>query len=143
MSEKYQDSNFILDFKVFLKDNIKVLKNNIYIYTTSRKTTFPCVVLSYNNNIEIQEGIDSSRALHFQRVSLNIDVYYKDSENIDSNFEETLKLKDKIVNTIKYSKNYKNLIKTYDSNVPNIDETICRWRLTFEGVVSVKENYLV
>lgn len=143
MSEKYQDSNFILDFKAFLKDNIRALKNNIYIYTTSRKTTFPCVVLSYNNNIEIQEGIDSSRELNFQRVSLNIDVYYKDSENIDSNFEETLKLKDKIVNTIEYSKNYKNLIKTYDSNVPNIDETICRWRLTFEGVVSVKENYLV
>ena len=138
MSE-FDDLTFITNIKNYIKENCDDLKE-VEIFQFPEKPMFPIAIVSTNQAIERPQDLDSARTNKFYSLSINIDVLTKSNNTIKNRYISCITIKNSIINLLKSSDYYHNLILSLDRNIPNLDSQVCRWRLTFEGLIDVKNN---
>ena len=138
----FVDLEFIKTLAQYLKNNISELKQ-CEIYQFPERPMFPIAIISYNQTRERIQDVDSERDKKYLEISLNIEIFTKTTSQETNRYLSGFELKNKIISLIKTSDNYKNLLLTFDRVIPNLDSQVCRIRLTFEGVVNIKQNTIL
>lgn len=139
---EFNDVDFLLQVQELLEAQLGDRVKEVVLYRTRKASEFPCVVLSMQSNVDDTFAIDSSRDNNFANISLTIEVYTK-VEDEKNNFIECMKIKNLVRQYIRQCENLVNLYITLDTTLPNLDSEICRWRLTYNGEVDIKNNKLI
>lgn len=122
------------------QDNYDDLGTEVYIIARAKKekTTFPCIFIdAYSNQ---NTSYDSSTSIHrMSDFTLTFDIYSKDLTNY--NQEDAV---ERIAEILTYGiqNKYKCLRQTLNQPVPNLDTTVSRWQVRFEGVIDNENNVI-
>lgn len=135
------DLAFINELKDSLYENIKSLKR-IELYQLSTKTQFPLLVISYDGINTNQNTIDSSREIKYVNITLSLDFFTTETKE-KNKYESCIEIKNEVISFIANSDKFKNLLLTQDRNLPNFDESYCRWRLNYRATIDCSNNSIL
>lgn len=120
--------------KLLISSNIK----NVVLFNSEKKTQFPLVVIDYGAIRNITSTIDSSRKIKYIDLPIIIEIYVKDKDKERKCFE----IEQNIINCIQNSE-LKNLQLDTSMQVPNLDKTIYRWRISYNATINYENNGII
>ena len=121
--------------KLLISSNVK----NVVLFNSEKKTQFPLVVIDFGVMRNIPSTIDSSRRLKYIDLPIIIEIYTKDKEKEI----KCLEIEQNIINCIQNSKELQNLQLDTSMQLPNIDNTIYRWRLSYNATIDCENNGII
>ena len=121
--------------KLLISSNIK----NVVLFNSEKKTQFPLVVIDFGVMRNIPSTIDSTRRLKYIDLPVVIEIHTKDKEKEKKCFE----IEQNIINCIQNSKELQNLQLDTSMQLPNIDNTIYRWRLSYNATIDCENNGII
>lgn len=139
---EFKDLDFLEDLKDYLQKNISDLKK-CYLFQFPQNTSFPIAILSTDRIVTRLQDIDSLRNIKFFDVTFSIDVFTKQSSEEENKYVSCMKIKNTILDLLKNSDIYRNIILQLDRQLPNLNSEVCRWKLTFNCLVDAKKNIIL
>lgn len=139
---EFKDLDFLEDLKDYLQQNISDLKK-CYLFQFPQNTSFPIAILSTDRIVTRLQDIDSLRNIKFFDVTFSIDVFTKQSSEEENKYVSCMKIKNTILDLLKNSDIYRNIILQLDRQLPNLNSEVCRWKLTFNCLVDAKKNIIL
>ena len=139
---EFKDLDFLEDLKDYLQQNISDLKK-CYLFQFPQNTSFPIAILSTDRIVTRLQDIDSLRNIKFFDITFSIDVFTKQSSEEENKYVSCMKIKNTILDLLKNSDIYRNIILQLDRQLPNLNSEVCRWKLTFNCLVDAKKNIIL
>jgi hypothetical protein len=121
--------------KLLISSNIK----NVVIFNSVKKTQFPLVVIDFGVMRNQVSKTDSSRRLKYIDLPIIIEIYTKDKEKEI----KCLEIEQNIINCIQNSKELQNLQLETSMQLPHLDKTVYRWRISYNAVIDVENNGII
>ena len=115
------------------------LGTEVYIIARNKKQmpTFPCIFIDFPQNSTSSEYSTSSEIQGYTNFTVSFDIYSKDLKNYTQD-DAVERIAEILIDGLQ--KKYFNLRLTLDQPLPNLDETISREQVRFEGVYDNAEN---
>lgn len=126
---------------IFIEDNVYAdLGTEVFIISRRKKEkpTFPCIYIDTNSSENTRYA--SSTSIHrMSDFTLIFDIYSKDLENYSQD-DAVEKIAEVLTNGIQ--RKYHCLRQTLNQPLPNLDETVSRWQVRFEGTMDNSNNFI-
>lgn len=103
------------------------------------KTTFPCIYIDISNSANASRYASSTEIQRYTDFTLTFDIYSKDLEKYTQD-QAVAKIAEILINGIQ--RKYHSLILTLNQYLPNLDETVSRKQVRFEGTMDNKDNFI-
>lgn len=117
------------------------LDAEVYIIASGRKdsTTFPCIYIDIINSSVAQPYSSNTEIQMFTNFTVSFDIYSKNLEKYNQD-DAVIRIAEILVKCIQ--KKYHSLLMTLNQPLPNIDPTVSRKQVRFEGVIDNKDNFI-
>lgn len=121
--------------KLLTSSNVK----NVVLFNSEKKTQFPLVVIDFGVMRNQVSKTDSSRRLKYIDLPIIMEIYTKDKEKEI----KCLEIEQNIINCIQNSKELQNLQLETSMQLPNLDKTVYRWRISYNAVIDIENNGII
>lgn len=108
----------------------------IELFSSKKKTQFPLVVINYGVIRQENSTIDSSRKIKYIVTPIVIEIYTKEIKTCYG-------IEQKIIDCIQNSKKLKNLQLENSMQIPNLDKSIYRWRISYNATINYENNGII
>ena len=108
----------------------------IELFSSKKKTQFPLVVINYGVIRQENSAIDSSRKIKYIVAPIVIEIYTKE-------IKTCYEIEQKIIDCIQNSKKLKNLQLENSMQIPNLDKSIYRWRISYNATINYENNGII
>lgn len=124
---------------IFLTDEVfDDLGTKVYIITENKQaTTFPCILVSVSGNSNATNYASNTEIQRFTNFTLSFDIYSKELETYSQD-DAVIKIAEILVHGIQQK--YHSLIMTLNQPLPNLDASVSRKQVRFEGVMDNMNN---
>lgn len=126
--------------EIFLDEEVyNELGTEVYIIGRRQKQlpTYPCIFIDFPQNSVNTRYSSSSEIQGYTNFTISFDIYSKDLNNYTQD-DAVEKIAEILIDGLQ--KKYFNLTLTLDQPLPNLDETISREQVRFEGVYDNSNN---
>lgn len=122
-------------------DVYEELGAEVYIIADSKqeKTTFPCIYVDISNSSVNRAYSSNTEIQHFTDFTVAFDIYSKELDNFSQD-EAVVRIGEILINGLQ--RKYHSLTMTLNQWLPNLDSSISRKQIRFEGVMDNKENFI-
>lgn len=127
---------------IFLTDEVyEELGTEVYIIASGRhdQTTFPCIYIDITNSSTAPAYSSNTEIQGYSNFTVSFDIYSKDMEKYKQD-DAVIRIAEILINGIQ--KKYHSLILTLNQQLPNLDNTVSRKQVRFEGVMDNRSNFI-
>lgn len=127
---------------IFLTDEVYTeLGTEVYIITGGKQelTTFPCIFVDITNSSVTTRYSSNTEIQRLSNFTISFDIYSKDLDKYNQD-DAVIKIAEILVDGIQ--KKYHSLVMTLNQALPNLDTTVSRKQVRFEGVMDNKSNFI-
>lgn len=128
--------------KIFADKNIyDELGCEVYIVGRKKKSkpTFPCIFIDFPQNSTARQYSSSTEIQGYTSFTISFDIYSKELKNYTQD-DAVARIAEILIDGLQ--KQYFNLQLTLDQPLPNLDDTISREQVRFEGVYDNANNQI-
>ena len=117
------------------------LGTEVYIISSGKQesTTFPCIYVDITNSSTAPRYSSNTEIQRLTTFTVSFDIYSKDLEKYNQD-DAVIKIAEILIQGIQ--KKYHSLIMTLNQALPNLDSTVSRKQVRFEGVMDNKNNFI-
>lgn len=134
---------FRKDVEEIFADNdvIDKLGTDVYVVsgTKKEKTTFPCIYVDVTNSSVAERHSSNTEIQHYTDFTITFDIYSKELDQYNQD-DAVIVISEILIEKIQNK--YHSLIITLNQQLPNLDQTVSRKQVRFEGVMDNKENFI-
>lgn len=130
---------FKYDLYDIFSDVYDELGTEVYIIAGQKKekTTFPCIYIDITTSSTAERYSSNTEIQHFTDFTITFDIYSKELEKYNQD-DAVIKISEILINGLQ--RKYHSLVLTLNQPLPNLDTTVSRKQVRFEGVMDNKEN---
>ena len=132
-----------IEFLEEIKNELtKAQIKDIELFGSKKNTRFPLILIDFGvirNNVST---IDSTRKIKYIEVPIIIEIYTKDTREITKE-KSCLEIEDKIISCFEESENLRNLTFISSMQLPNLDNNVNRWRITYNATINVENSGII
>lgn len=117
------------------------LGTEVYIIGSGKQelTTFPCVYVDIPNSSVAPRYSSNTEIQRLTTFTVSFDIYSKDIEKYNQD-DAVIRIAEILIHGIQ--KKYHSLTMTLNQALPNLDATVSRKQVRFEGVMDNKNNFI-
>lgn len=123
------------------KDVYNELGTEVYIIANGKRenTTFPCIYIDFGPNSAAERHSSNTEIQHYTDFTLSFDIYSKELEKYTQD-DAVIRISEILIHGIQ--RKYHSLLMTLNQPLPNLDSTVSRKQVRFEGTMDNKENFI-
>lgn len=127
---------------IFLTDEVyEELGTEVYIIASGKQqaTTFPCIYIDIIGSSTSSQYSTNTEIQGYTNFTVSFDIYSKDLEKYNQE-EAVIRISEILINGLQNK--YHCLIMTLNQQLPNLDSTVSRKQVRFEGVMDNRDNLI-
>lgn len=117
------------------------LGEEVYIIGSGKQesTTFPCIYVDITNSSNSTRYSSNTEVQRLTNFTVSFDIFSKDIERYNQD-DAVIKIAEILIHGIQ--KKYHSLVMTLNQPLPNLDSTVSRKQVRFEGIMDNKNNFI-
>lgn len=120
-------------------DIYSVLKTEVYTLSgvNQQPTSFPCIYIDITDSNANTRYSSSTQIQRYTDFVLTFDIYSKDLKKLNQD-DSVATISEILISELQ--KKYHSLRMTLNRPLPNLDQTVSRWQVRFEGTMDNETN---